>query len=148
MTTSTMETARSPSSDGTRPDYFYMFPPRGTLARPGLNSGVAFLPGQSTTPCRRWAFRRPFVRVAIRRETGESTAHEEREPPQAHDAHPEDPRRARAQPAAALGASRGRAAGVGRLDHRQRAGLERHGTDLRPVGQAQAARQGPLLPRR
>src|SRR5690242_15920885 len=63
------------------------------------------------------------------------------------DADAEDPRRARAQLAAAVGPGGRRAPGVRRLDHRQRAGLERHGAHLLAARPAKAARQGPLLPR-
>src|SRR5438874_6036098 len=65
----------------------------------------------------------------------------------ADDADAEDPGRARPQSPAALGPGRRRPADLGGLDHRQRAGLERHGADVLDARPPEAARQGPLLPR-
>src|SRR5437868_15247034 len=68
--------------------------------------------------------------------------------PPPHDVDPEDPRGARAQPAAPLGGGGRRPPGVRRLDHRQRAGLERHGADVLDARPAEAARPRPVLSRR
>src|SRR5919201_6234413 len=59
------------------------------------------------------------------------------------DADPEDSGGARPQPAAAVGAGGRRSAGVGRLDHRQRAGLERDGADGLDDRAAEALRSRP-----
>ena len=65
-----------------------------------------------------------------------------------HDAHAEDPRGARAEPAAAVGAGGRRPPGIGRLDHCQRARLERDGADVLHARAPEAARPRPVLPRR
>src|SRR3989442_2317028 len=66
----------------------------------------------------------------------------------ADDPDAEDPRVARAQPAAALGPGGRRSPDLGGLDHRQRAGPGRHGADLLHAWPDETARQGTVLPSR